>query len=135
MTATTLAPAWSDELTEVFTSSLVCEYATLTRQGRPVTWPVTPYLGGRTLDVSTGLTYPLKAERARANPRVALSYSDPAGYASGSGSTARPGRLSRRASSERITSTRARPRTPPSRSSPRRRPVHRPTPCRPGSGT
>jgi len=90
MTATTLAPAWSDELTEVFTSSLVCEYATLTRQGRPVTWPVTPYLGGRTLDVSTGLTYPLKAERARANPRVARSYSDPARYASGSASEARP---------------------------------------------
>jgi hypothetical protein len=89
MTATTLAPAWPDELTEVFTSSLVSEYATLTRQGRPVTWPVTPYLGHRTLDVSTGLTYPLKAERARANPRVALSYSNPAGYASGSAS-ARP---------------------------------------------
>jgi hypothetical protein len=42
MTTATLAPAWPDELTEVFTSSLVCEYATLTRQGRPVTWPVTP---------------------------------------------------------------------------------------------
>jgi hypothetical protein len=90
MTASTLALAWPDELTEVFRSSLVCEYATVTRRGRPVTWPVTPYTGGRTLDVSTGLTYPLKAERARANPRVALSFSDPAGYASGSASAARP---------------------------------------------
>jgi hypothetical protein len=84
MTATTLAPAWPEELTELFTSARVCEYASLTHRFTPVTWPVTPYRGARTLDVSTGLTYPLKAERARANPRVALSYSDPAGYASGS---------------------------------------------------
>src|SRR5690349_14997725 len=89
MTVTTLAPAWPEELTEVFTSSLVCEYASLTRRLTPVTWPVTPYRSTRTLDVSTGLSYPLKAERARANPRVALSYSDPSGYASGS-ATGRP---------------------------------------------
>ncbi|HEU4998814.1 MAG TPA: hypothetical protein VFT68_07690 [Lapillicoccus sp.] len=86
MTTVTLAPVWPEELTEVFTSSQVCEYATLTRRLTPVTWPVTPYRGARTLDVSTGLSYPLKAERARANPRVALSYSDTAGYASGSAS-------------------------------------------------
>ncbi|MER6513937.1 hypothetical protein ABT158_44470 [Nonomuraea sp. NPDC001636] len=59
--------------TEVFGRALVCAYASLTRDGRPVTWPVTPYAGaGGTLDVSTGLTYPDKAERARRDPRVAL---------------------------------------------------------------
>ena len=79
----------ADALTDIATS-LACEYATLTHDGRPVTWPVTPYQGERTLDVSTGLTYPLKAERARRNPQVALSFSDPAGYASSSGSTSRP---------------------------------------------
>jgi hypothetical protein len=52
------------------------EYASLTRAGDPITWPVTPYAGvdGRTLDVTTGLSYPLKAERARRDPRVGLSF-------------------------------------------------------------
>jgi hypothetical protein len=89
MNTPTMAPAWPDALTGI-TTSLACEYATLTRDGRPVTWVVTPYLGERTLDVSTGLTYPLKAERARRNPHVALSYSDPTGYDSSSGTTGRP---------------------------------------------
>src|SRR6478736_9408013 len=58
------------------------EYASLTAAGAPITWPVTPYRGGaRTLDVSTGLTYPLKAERARRDRRVALSFTFPAGSA------------------------------------------------------
>lgn len=56
------------------------EYASLDRAGSPVTWPVTPYPGdGGTLDVSTGLAYPLKAERARRNPKVALTFSEPRG--------------------------------------------------------
>jgi hypothetical protein len=55
------------------------EYASLDRAGSPVTWPVTPYLGEHTIDVSTGLTYPLKAERARRNPKVTLSFSQPVG--------------------------------------------------------
>lgn len=57
------------------------EYASLDRSGAPITWPVTPYLGrdGHTIDVTTGLTYPLKAERARRNPQVSLSFSEPLG--------------------------------------------------------
>jgi hypothetical protein len=55
------------------------EYASLDRTGSPVTWPVTPYLGEHTIDVSTGLTYPLKAERARRNPKVTLTFSQPLG--------------------------------------------------------
>jgi hypothetical protein len=68
------------EVRQVFERSFVCEYTSLTRAGRPVTWPVTPYVGkDGTLDVTTGLSYPDKAERARRDPRVALLYSDPVG--------------------------------------------------------
>ncbi|MCW5849221.1 MAG: hemerythrin [Anaerolineae bacterium] len=72
---------WPADLLPVFEQSITCEFASLTRQGTPITFPLTPYLGEdeRTLDVSTGLTYPAKAERARRNPQVALSYSDPVG--------------------------------------------------------
>ena len=70
---------WPVELDQVFERALTCEYASLTRDLRPITWAVTPYRGERSLDVSTGLSYPDKAERARRNPRVALLFSDPAG--------------------------------------------------------
>ncbi|GAA2904793.1 hypothetical protein GCM10010517_70900 [Streptosporangium fragile] len=61
----------------VFERALVCAYTSLTRDERPITWPVTPYVGSRgTLDVTTGLAYPDKAERARRDPRVALLYTD-----------------------------------------------------------
>jgi hypothetical protein len=48
--------------------ALTCHYASLTRDERPITWPVTPYVNDdrRSVDVSTGLAYPAKAERAGA---------------------------------------------------------------------
>jgi len=72
---------WPAELIDVFGRAVTAEFATLTRDGRPVTVPTTPYvaLGERTLDVSTGLTYPAKAERARRDPRVCLLFADPIG--------------------------------------------------------
>lgn len=75
------AAGWPDELVEVFDRSITAEFVTLTRAGTPVTVPTTPYVGagGDTLDVSTGLTYPAKAERARRDPRVALLFADPVG--------------------------------------------------------
>jgi hypothetical protein len=74
---------WPPELTAGFERAVTCEYASLTRAGAPVTVPTTPYLGVGTLDVSTGLTYPAKAERARRNPKVALLFADPIGVGSG----------------------------------------------------
>ena len=91
MASTSLAPLttalagnpgdWPEELLPFFERAITVEYASLTRAGTPVTYPVTPYVGedGLTLDLSTGLTYPAKAERARRNPKVALLYSDPVG--------------------------------------------------------
>jgi len=72
---------WPDEVMAVLGRAITVEFATLTRAGSPVTIPTTPYLGteARTLDISTGLTYPAKAERARRDPRVALLYADPVG--------------------------------------------------------
>src|SRR5918999_5004730 len=51
------------------------------RRGQPVTWPVTPYhhRDEGCVDITTGLGYPKKANDARANPRVALLFSDPTG--------------------------------------------------------
>jgi hypothetical protein len=70
---------WPAELTEVFERAITCEYASLTRAQAPVTVPSTPYVGDDTLDVSTGLAYAAKAERARRNPKVALLFADPIG--------------------------------------------------------
>ena len=69
-----LAAAWPSPAKEVIDSALVAQVATVTRDGRPVTWPMNPYLSpdGSTTDVSTGVTYPAKAERAKRNPRVGL---------------------------------------------------------------
>ena len=74
---------WPTALSEILAQSYVCEYASLTRDGRPITWAVTPYARARSLEISTGLSYPEKAERARRDPRVALLYSDPAGRVDG----------------------------------------------------
>ena len=70
--------AWPDALFEVFRSAVTVAYTSLTRDGRPVTVPVTPFVEPEveTLDVSTGLTYPAKAERARRNPKVCLLFDD-----------------------------------------------------------
>jgi hypothetical protein len=81
--AAVLAPGWPDGLLDVFERSITCEFASLTRHGTPVTIPTTPYVGNGTLDVSTGLTYPAKAERARRNGKVALLFADPIGAAHG----------------------------------------------------
>jgi len=67
----------------VLERAITCEYASLTRDGAPVTVPTTPYVGPGSIDVSTGLTYPAKAERARRNPKVALLFADAIGAGGG----------------------------------------------------
>lgn len=65
----------------VFDRFITTELTTVDRRGQPITWPVTPYYapGEQCIDVTTGLGYPKKANDARANPLVALLFSDPTG--------------------------------------------------------
>ena len=69
------------EIQDVFERFVTTEYVAIDPAGQPIAWPVTPYYtrGGPTIDVTTGLGYPKKANDARANPRVALLFSDPEG--------------------------------------------------------
>lgn len=75
------ARPWPTELEPVFERASTVEYSSLTAAGAPITVPVTPYLSetGATIDVSTGVTYPAKAERARRNAKVALLFADSLG--------------------------------------------------------
>jgi hypothetical protein len=65
----------------VFERFITTELTTVDKRGQPITWPVTPYYrpGAPCVDVTTGLGYPKKANDARANPLVALLFSDPTG--------------------------------------------------------
>jgi hypothetical protein len=69
------------EVQAVFERFVTTELTTVDGLGQPITWPVTPYYktGGPCIDVTTGLGLPKKAHDARANPLVALLFSDPTG--------------------------------------------------------
>ncbi len=69
------------EVRDAFEHFVTCEYATIDARQQPIVWPVTPYClqGAATIDVTTGLGYPKKANDARHNPQVALLFSDPTG--------------------------------------------------------
>jgi hypothetical protein len=70
-----------DVIQSVLEHFVTTELTTVDRRGQPITWPVTPYYspGAACIDVTTGLGYPKKANDARANPLVALLFSDPTG--------------------------------------------------------
>jgi hypothetical protein len=69
------------EVQRVFDTFITTEFTTVDRRGQPICWPVTPYYepGDPCIDVTTALGYPKKALDARANPKVALLFSDPTG--------------------------------------------------------
>jgi Pyridoxamine 5'-phosphate oxidase len=72
---------------DAFERFITCEFTTVDSRRQPITWPVTPYYeqGGPTIDVTTGLGYPKKADDARAHPSVSLLFSDPTGSGIDSG--------------------------------------------------
>ena len=69
------------DVRNVFERFVTCEYTTVAGGQQPITWPVTPYYrqGGPTIDATTGLGYPKKADDTRAHPGVAMLFSDPTG--------------------------------------------------------
>jgi hypothetical protein len=75
------------EVRDAFERFVTCELTTVDRRKQPITWPVTPYYqqGGPTIDVSTGLGVPKKADDARAHPSVSMLFSDPTGSGIASG--------------------------------------------------
>lgn len=75
------------EVRDVFESFITTEYTTVDGRQQPITWPVTPYYdpGATTIDVTTGLGYPKKADDAIRNPHVSLLFSDPTGSGLDSG--------------------------------------------------
>lgn len=77
MTALCLPPGVAAVLRRFYT----CELTTVTRDGRPVTWPTAPYYYAPTgqLIVATSIAFPVKAHNARRHPQVALLFSDPTG--------------------------------------------------------
>jgi hypothetical protein len=69
------------EVQQVFARFLTTEFTTVDRRGQPICWPLTPYYepGAPCIDVTTALGYPKKAFDARANPKVAMLFSEPSG--------------------------------------------------------
>jgi hypothetical protein len=69
------------EVQQVFDGFITCEYTTIGARKQPIIWPVTPYYepGAPSIDVTTGLGYPKKADDARRHPSVSLLFSDPTG--------------------------------------------------------
>jgi hypothetical protein len=69
------------EARDAFDRFVTCELTTVGKGQQPITWPLTPYYeqGAPTIDVTTGLGYPKKADDAKRHPSVAMLFSDPTG--------------------------------------------------------
>jgi hypothetical protein len=65
---------------DVIDMYFTCEFTTLSRDGSPVTWPVTPRLldDGRFL-LTTSIGLPQKAFNIRRNAKVSMLFSEPKG--------------------------------------------------------
>ena len=65
---------------DVLNNYFTCEFTTLSRDGSPMTWPVTPRLleDGRFL-LTTSIGLPQKAFNIRRNPKVGMLFSEPTG--------------------------------------------------------
>ena len=69
------------EVQDVFERFITTELTTVDSRGQPIVWPLAPFYsaGAPTIDVTTGIGYPKKAEDARRHPQVSMLFSDPTG--------------------------------------------------------
>ena len=65
---------------DIMQNYFTCEFTTLSRDGTPTTWPVSPRLlaDGRLL-LCTSIGMPQKAYNIRREPKVSLLFSEPTG--------------------------------------------------------
>jgi hypothetical protein len=71
-----ILPDVPDEVRQALLVAPEVEYATISAGGLPICNPVYYYFNrsGATLDISTGVAYPAKVERARGNPRIGMLF-------------------------------------------------------------
>ena len=73
-------PGLPEPIYRAICSAIFTEFATMTAKGVPIDTPTYGFVGmdGRSIDLTTGLAYPAKAERARRNAKVGLLLEGPA---------------------------------------------------------
>jgi general stress protein 26 len=70
-----------EEIETVFRQFRTCEMSTLSKDGTPITWPVTPFYEPEKnrFVITTSIGLPQKAFHIRHNPKVSLFFSNPVG--------------------------------------------------------
>ena len=66
-----------DAVVEAIEAALVTEMTVVRRDGRPVTYPLIPLWDGDRVMMTSSILFSRKLEHIKADPRVALSFSDP----------------------------------------------------------
>lgn len=67
-----------DAVVDLIDEALVTEMTVVRRDGRPVTYPLIPMWVDERVMMTSSILFSRKLEHIKANPRVSLSFSDPA---------------------------------------------------------